>query len=101
MVPGPMPGMVPRTMCRSVPQMALAVSADDGVGGLLDFGLRHVVQPDVPNPVKDDCLHCRSFPPRGTGRSRAGIGISSLGVGTRSVRCQTEALPLVEGERRG
>ena len=37
-VPGTMPGIVPRTMCRSVPQMALAVSRTIASVGCSIFG---------------------------------------------------------------
>jgi hypothetical protein len=57
MVPGFMPGIVPRIMCRSVPQMAEEVRRDDRVGRVLERRVRDLVEVDVADAAENDSFH--------------------------------------------
>lgn len=49
--------MVPRTKCKSVPQMAEVVSLYNRVGWLLDVRFRNIIQPDITDIMPDNCFH--------------------------------------------
>lgn len=81
MVPSCIPARVPRTMCRSVPQIALEVSRTMASVGSLIFGSSTSSSLIIPDPVKDYSLHRRppisgcgcpnTFNPRCPGATRA------------------------------